>query len=76
MGEKYDCRPFVTDTHTSTTLQRKTAVTAERVAAFMDKNRTIDPTMSKPGSTAHLQHEAVGRSTTVDSTHVAAGAKA
>ena len=51
-------------------------MTAERVAAFMDKNRTIDPTMSKPGSTAHLQNEAVGRFTTVDSTNVAAGAKA
>lgn len=33
----------------------------------MDKTRQIDPSPSKPGSTAHLQHETAGRTTTVDS---------
>ncbi|UZJ54331.1 hypothetical protein CBS101457_003651 [Exobasidium rhododendri] len=52
--------------------ERKAAVTEEVIKSFMDKTRKIDPTPSQPGSTAHLQHNATGRSTTVDTTEIVA----
>lgn len=46
--------------------ERKAAVSDDLVRSFMDKNRAIDPAVTEPGSTAHLQHEA-GSATTVAS---------
>lgn len=50
--------------------ERRANVTEDIINMFMDRSRTIDPTMVKPGSTAHLQNDSTkGRLTTVDSVH-------
>lgn len=51
--------------------ERLSKVSDDLVRQYMDKDRKIDGSPSKPGSTAHLQHESSGRMTTVESVSAA-----
>lgn len=54
--------------------ERRAKVTDELVRQYMDKDRKIDGSASKPGSTAHRQNESSGRITTIDSVKAAVDA--